>query len=305
MNLHNIVAKLGGDLWAGGAQANIPGPGHSALDRSVSIRLGNDGRVVVNTWGRSDWREVLDDLRDRGLIDDKKRPVGVGGRPRSAFLDPVRSSSERLRVAQAIWASGAPASDRSLSGRHARLRRIERPLPGPVVLRHATEAPLRAYEACSRRTNPAMLVAVCDRRGAFTAVEMTFLDPNACRSRRIRLSRKTVGAVSPGSAVRIDEVRDEMVVGEGFFTSLSGTERFNLPGWALLSTRNVRRFTPPERLRRLVIAADRGQDGEQSATLLAERARSLGVRVWIEYSPLPYRDWNEAAEQKAGWSFGT
>ena len=133
MSLHNIVAKLCGDLWAGGAQANIPGSGHSALDRSVSIRLGFDGQVVVNTWGRRDWREVLHDLRDRRLIDDNKRPVGVGGRPTSAIPGPVRTSSERLRVAQAIWASGAPASDRSLSGRHARLRRIERPLPGPGV----------------------------------------------------------------------------------------------------------------------------------------------------------------------------
>ena len=302
MTLHNIVAKLGGDLWAGGAQANIPGPGHSAHDRSVTLRLGRDGRVVVNTWGRTPWWDVMDDLRERGLIDDNKMPVSAGGRARSAYPEACLDGAARLRVAEAIWRAGAPLTERSLTLRHTRLRRIERPLPGLAVLRNSLSAPLAAYNPACRRTHPAMLVAVLDRSGAFTAVEITFLDPNGRRSRRVRLSRKTVGPVAPGSAVRIDAVAQEMVVGEGVFTSLSGSERFALPAWALLSTRNMRRFTPPDGVRRLVIAADRGRDGEASAATLSERASARGVRVWIEYPPLPYGDWNEAAEEKSGWA---
>ncbi len=301
MSLHNIVAKMGGDLWAGGGQANIPGPGHSAADRSVSLRIGTDGRLVVNTWGRTDWRDVLDDLRERGLIEENKRPVGVGGQARTTFTEPVRDAAERLRVAKAIWAGGAPATARTLSWRHTQLRRIARRLPGSDVIRHATGTPLKAYDAACRSLHPALLVAICDREGAFTAVEITFLDPNARRSRRLKLSRKTVGPVTPGSAVRIDAIEDEMLVGEGFFSSLSGSERFNLPAWALLSTRNMRRFRPPAGVRRLVIAADRGKDGERSADILAGSAKALGLKVWIEYPPLPSRDWNEAAEHKTDW----
>ena len=41
-----IVRALGGDLYAGGGRANVPGPGHSAADRSVSLML-SDGRSVL------------------------------------------------------------------------------------------------------------------------------------------------------------------------------------------------------------------------------------------------------------------
>ena len=54
-----------------------------------------------------------------------------------------------------------------------------------------------------------------------------------------------------------------MLVGEGVFTTLSATERFGLPGWALLSTRNLRAWSPPEGVRSILIAADRGKDGEE------------------------------------------
>ena len=114
MTLHNIVAKLGGDLWAGGAQANIPGPGHSAHDRSVTLQLGRDGRVVVNTWGRTPWWEVMDDLRERGLIDDNKMPVSAGGRARSAYPQACLDGAARLRVAEAIWRAGTPLTSVSL-----------------------------------------------------------------------------------------------------------------------------------------------------------------------------------------------
>ena len=68
MTLKTIVDMLGGDLYDGGRRANIPAPGHSPADRSVSLLLMND-RVVVHTFGDGDWKAVLDDLRERRLID--------------------------------------------------------------------------------------------------------------------------------------------------------------------------------------------------------------------------------------------
>ncbi len=301
MTLHNIVAKLGGDLWAGGAQANIPAPGHSARDRSVSLRIGSDGRIIVNTFAGTDWRIVMDDLRERGLIDRSKMPVVVGGRARTSFPDPVLSVSERVHVAEQIWSAGREATSRTLSYQHVRLRRVERRFPSSNVLRHANGAPIRAFDRGCRRSNPALLVAVSDSQGGLTAVEITFLDPNARRSRRIALSRKTVGPIPAGSAVRLDPIDDEMAAGEGVFSTLSGSERFDLPAWALLSTSNMRRFSPPEGLRRLLIVADRGRDGELSANMLATQARRRGVKVWIEYPPLPAQDWSEAAGDKSAW----
>lgn len=58
MSLSHIVKALGGELYDGGRRANIPAPGHSSADRSVSLLL-EDDRVVVHTFGDGDWKAVL------------------------------------------------------------------------------------------------------------------------------------------------------------------------------------------------------------------------------------------------------
>ena len=54
MSLRTIVQTLGGDLYDRGRRANIPAPGHSAADRSVSLLLENN-RIIVHTFGDGDW----------------------------------------------------------------------------------------------------------------------------------------------------------------------------------------------------------------------------------------------------------
>ena len=75
MSLKPIVQALGGDLYDRGLRANIPAPGHSAADRSVSLLL-REGRVIVHTFGDGDWKDVLDYLRGEGLVDAHNAPLG-------------------------------------------------------------------------------------------------------------------------------------------------------------------------------------------------------------------------------------
>jgi hypothetical protein len=162
------------------------------------------------------------------------------------------------------------------------------------VARHHSDAPVSAY-GYDRLRRPALLVGVTDALGVFTAVEVTYLAPNGRRAIDLRLSRKTVGPVPPGTAVRIDPSAPEMLVAEGFFTTLSASECFALPGWALMSTRNLRSWSAPEGVRSVLIAADRGKDGEASAEILRRRLAGQGVRGQIALPPEPHGDWNEAA----------
>lgn len=124
---------------------------------------------------------------------------------------------------------------------------------------------------------------------------MTYLAPNAHRAADLRLSRKTVGAMPAGAAVRIDEAAPEILVAEGFFTTLSASKRFSLPAWSLMSTRNLRSWIPPPGVRSVLIAADRGKDGEASAEQLRARLVQAGLVARVELPPGDVGDWNEAA----------
>jgi len=292
MTLKTIVDVLGGDLYDGGRRANIPAPGHSPSDRSVSLLLIND-RVVVHTFGDGDWKAVLDNLRERRLIDAHNAPMSVSGAARQALAVVHTPDFRRLDTAKRIWEGGRALAG-TVSERHCRLRNIERALPGPDVARHRHETPVSAY-GVSRHRRPALLVAICDAAGVFTAVEVTYLAPNGRRAGDLRLSRKTVGPVPPGTATRIDAAAPEMLVGEGFFTTLSASECFELPAWALMSTRNLKTWAPPEGVRAVLIAADRGKDGAASAEVLAARLRRAGIRTWVEFPPEPHGDFNDAA----------
>jgi len=293
MSLRPIVLACGGELYAGGRRANIPAPGHSPHDRSISL-LWDDGRVVAYGFGGADWREALRSLRDLGLLDAENRlraDPGPAPPPPPPRSEPT--AVERETAARALWAAGRELPG-TLSETYLRARRILRPLPGGHALRHHGSAPVAVYAAGPRR-KPAMLAAIRDPAGRITAVEIVYLDPGGRRARWPRVSRKIIGRMGPGSAVRLDEAGPEMLVAEGIATALSASERLGLPAWALLSTGNLRRWAPPAGTRRVVIAGDRGVDGEASARILAARLRRSGVRPEVRLPPLPFGDWNEAA----------
>jgi hypothetical protein len=295
VSLKSIVRACGGELYAGGRRANIPAPGHSRHDRSVSLWL-HGGRLVVHSFGSADWREVLDDLRTRGLIDARgalHRGAGVC----SAWAEP--DDRARLETAQRLWSESRPLVG-SLAERHLRLRRIA-VTPGAEALRHHPQVPTAIYADRGRRL-PALLAAIRDPHGAVTAVEVTYLARSGHRVERLRVSRKTIGIVRPGSAVRLDPPGPDLLVGEGVFTTLSAAARFHLPGWALLSIRNLKTWRAPPGVSRVLIAADRGRPGEAAAAWLQAQLEAQGVRAWIELPPRPFGDWNEvdAAEPAAG-----
>ncbi|MFZ5685684.1 MAG: DUF7146 domain-containing protein [Pseudomonadota bacterium] len=285
-SLAPIVRALGGDLWAGGRCANVPGPGHGPHDRSVSLLLSR-GRVVVNCFAGDDWRTVLAHLAERGLVDANGRLMGAAGDAAAPPVQPARR--ERMAVAQRLWAEGQPLG-RSLSARHLALRGVRAP---PEGLRHHPAVPAAVY-AWSGRRRPALLAAIrAPASGEVVGVEVTYLAPDGARA-RLRLPRKTVGLCPAGAAVRLAPPGPRLLVGEGVFTCLSAAEWFALPAFALLSTRNLRRWRPPPGVGFVLIAADRGADGEASARALAAALRDLGVAVALRWPPAPFGDWNEA-----------
>jgi putative DNA primase/helicase len=288
VTLKAIVAALGGDLYARGLRANVPAPGHNCRDRSVSLLLSR-GRVVVHSFGGAHWREVLDDLRSRGLVDAWGAPAGGGaGAP-----SPDPTQPERSAAARALWSEAVPVQPGSAAARHLRRRAAEAAALSPALRSHP-DAPLSIYRPGVAR-RPALLAAVTNAAGALTAVEVTYLDPNGRRACGVRVARKTAGLIPAGSAVRLHPPGPELLVAEGVFSAWSAGERFGLPAWALLSTTNLRRWTAPTEVRRVLLAGDPGPDGERSARRLLARLRRDGVRTDWVLPPPDQGDWNDLA----------
>ena len=184
------------------------------------------------------------------------------------------SARERLEAALALWNAGRPLGH-TLAARYCRLRGLEQALPGPHALRHHGEVPVSVYRP-GRLRRPALIAGIQEPGGRYVAVEVTYLAPNGRRAVDLHLPRKTIGVTPPGCAVRLDPPAEEMLVGEGVFATRAASEWFALPGWALQSTRNLRAWSPPEGVRSVLIAGDRGKDGEASAEVLRGRLAEAG-----------------------------
>jgi putative DNA primase/helicase len=288
-SLAPIVRALGGELYADGRRANVPGPGHGSGDRSVSLLLAGR-RVIVHSFAEDPWREVLAELRRLGLVDHQGLLVGQSGSAGPAAQAPP--PSERRARAVELWTLAGRAAG-SLSERHLRRRAVARPLSD--ALRHHPAAPVSVYRPRGGFVRPALVARIQAPTGETCAVEITYLGPDGDRA-RLRLPRKTVGVLPPGSAVRLDPVASAIVVAEGVFSALSASERFARPAWALLSAANLAAWTPPAGVHHVLIAADRGRAGELSAARLARRLRAAGVGCHVALPPEPFGDWNEVAQ---------
>lgn len=294
MSLRLIVAALGGDLYHNGARANVPGPGHSGADRSVSLWL-TGGRVVAHSFGASDWRAVMADLRRRGLVDAAGRPTGA---PLSDAGSAARPDTRvRRQTAERLWSQGVKIGSSGLAARHLQRRGVPWPVGLCDLLEHPA-APVSVYRA-GGRTLRAVMARISDPAGRTTGVELTYLDAAARQALHLAVSRKTVGCVPPGAAVRLSVAGPRMLVAEGVVTTLSAMRGFDLPGWALLSAGNLAVWTPPPEVRSVMIAADRGLAGEAAARRLKHRLAALGLAAEMRLPPQGCGDWNDAIRTTA------
>lgn len=289
MTLRAVVAALGGDLYHNGFRANVPGPGHSVQDRSVSLWL-TGGRVVAHSFGGSDWRAVLDDLRRRGLIDAASRPTGTAG---SYNVPAVRPDAHiRRQTAERLWSQGMRTGPAGLVARHLRRRGVRWSVDLRDLLEHPA-APISAYRTGGAALR-ALMTRISNPDGNTAGVELTYLDAAARQAVHLAVSRKTVGCVPPGAAVRLRPSQERMLVAEGVITTLSAMRWFNMPGWALLSAGNLAAWTPPPGVSAVLIAADRGRPGETAGRRLERRLQARGVEAEMRLPPKDRGDWNDA-----------
>jgi putative DNA primase/helicase len=291
-DLKAIALKLGGDVYQGGRAAVVPGPGHSKRDRSLSLRVAEDGRRVL-------WHSFAGDPADQVRIHlgleagELRRETDAERRRRE---DAARRERERNRAfCSTLWRETSPAPG-SLVQSYLESRGLRGPIPETV--RFHPRAQL-AYpwnlKAGDLRTWPAMLALVQQASGAPCGLHLTALRPDGSGKADLRKGSRRMLAAVAGGAVRLAPVNEsgELAVAEGVETALAFRQMTGTPTWAALSAGGLRNFTPPPGLTRLIIAADSDDPGEglAAARALAERARQ---RVEVVICPAPEgTDWND------------
>ena len=295
-SLARIVAALGGVVHDGGRRALIPGPGHSPHDRSVSLLLAEDGRLIVHCFSpRDDWRAVRDALANAGLLDDTRddekpdrisRPAPSWTQPPPTIVQPA--AEDRVARAKRLWRESLPLAG-SIAERYLRLRGVRDPLASAHALRFHT----RMTALDDRRRRPALISAILDATGEVQGVEVTLLSAHGAAKAAVRTPRRVIGHLMDG-AVRLHEAAEVLIVAEGVETALSAAEALKLPAWAALSGANLARLAPPSVVRRLIVAADADEAGAAAAAMLVDRLRDTLI---VEIVPPPdgFNDWNDWA----------
>ena len=226
---------------------------------------------------------------DREAITDAIMRAAGGAWTPPAAKAPADDTAVRQRkqdAAKRLWAGSTPAAgtivDAYLTGRA---------LPGL-----AASSALRFRGDCHHPGGgslPAMVALVQDVTGAPIAVHRTFLLGDGTGKARVEPQRATLG--SPwGGAVRLVDLAEEVVIGEGIETAASAGRKLDLPAWAAISAGNLAAgLVLPAEVRRVVIAADADPPGERAARQAALRWQAEGRSVRIARPNKPGCDFND------------
>jgi putative DNA primase/helicase len=244
---------------------------------SLTLADGRDGKLLVRCWGGCEWRDIFPELRSRGLL--------IGG--------PVDTSPEREDELRRAPEAAERAEIERLRRRIAAARDLSRHskdaagTPVEVWLRTRgllgrMPPVLRYLQHCPHRNGgyyPAMVAPIVNVAGEQIGIHKTFLRPDGTGKADVPKSeqRETCGLMK-GGAVRLGRVWPDgwLIIGEGIETSMSAMLIYRRPAWAALSACGVENLILPPAARKILICADRDENGVGE-----QAARNAGQR-WLE-----------------------
>jgi putative DNA primase/helicase len=270
--IRQIAAALGGDV-INRSSCNVPGPGHSKRDRSLTIKIDRD-RLIVYSHAGKDWRECKDYVRERLGLDDN-RPQS---NQRPTFIvtaaDHDEEKEKKKTAALRIWTASVNPAGTIVERYLLEHRGLKLPsdVAGNVIRFHGS---LR-FDEFSRK--PGM---VCLLRDIATnepcGIHRTFLD----RETAAKIDRRMLGTAK-GAAVKLDAHRaayPNLTVGEGIETCLAGREASLGPVWALCSTSGISFFPIVEGVAELTLLQENDAASKKAVTICGRRYLAAGKPV--------------------------
>ncbi len=290
MNAYSITTALGG-RWHGNYGLAFCPCHKNTRTPALSLKDGDDGKLLVHCFTGCDGAEVLAALRAKGLLEgrsDWTPDTRVTERRKAQ-----KEADDRRRIMQArqCWAETVPIAE-TLAERYLRVRGITCDLP-PTLRFHPT-----CWHRDTAKKMPAMVAAVSIGRKV-VGVHRTYLAEPGVKA----FGKKSKFMLGPcsGGATRLSGGPGALLVAEGIETALSLLSA--LPDasprvWAALSTSGMAGLILPRDIGELVIAPDGDDAGRKAADKLADRACAAGWRVRIMRCP-DGSDWNDVRSAAA------
>jgi len=290
-NLSSAAKALNGSIVSGAIIA--PGPGHSSLDRSLSIRFSTSapGGFVVHSFAGDDPIACRDYVRAcLGLRhDDRLMPVMERNR---------EPSNDNGELARRIWQEAREPFDSPVPA-YLTSRSVQLP-PGAAgrAIRFHPLCPFGSFRV------PAMIALVVDiASNTPIGIHRTYVGrDNAGHSgtsaRVPPVSRLSLGPCA-GGAVKLspdEDVTNCLGIGEGIETTLSlrGLPEFGpSPVWSLLNAGNLAAFPTLAGVECLWIAEDHDPAGINAARATSERWHSSGAEAFRIRAIEPKADLND------------
>jgi hypothetical protein len=278
MNAETLARALGGRRT--GSHWMAPCPTHEDRDPSLSIRDGDDGKVLVHCHAGCDQSVVIGELRSRGLWDSAsdhcQRPA-IRKSPAVSNAPPAQDDSDRTAAALRLWWSAVPAVDTPVVT-YLHSRGISLFPPDSVRFHPRLKHP-------SGKTWPGMVALVT--RGADgepLAIHRIFLGRDGAGKAPVTPQKMMLGPCR-GGAVRLAMPVGKLMVGEGIETCLAAMQATDLPAWAALSTSGLRALQLPTEVEEVIVLADSDDPGEAAALDAARRWKREGRTVRIARPP--------------------
>jgi putative DNA primase/helicase len=274
MSAQDIGIALKGRRSGIGWLVSCPCPNHGKGrgDRSPSLSVsdGDDGRLLLRCFAGCEFVEILDELKQRGLIDDAK---AVGAKSRLSPLRRLVEPSPSPNVgALAIWQATVEAHgtvvDEYLNRRGIYLR--------PPMLR-------------CRLDRRSMVAGVQAPDGKVIAIQETWLTGTGEKALPKRLTTGNLGA----GAVRLGASARIMGIAEGVETALSAMQMTGMTVWASLGASRLHNVELPPEVEEVHILVDNDKPGRAAAKRTADVHTSIGRRVYLRSPPDQCGDWND------------
>jgi putative DNA primase/helicase len=273
LDARSIAVVMGGDVIRRNS-VNVPGPGHSKADRSLTITIDPraPGGFVVYSHAGDDPIECRDYFRScMGLA--QWRPGEDNRAPLAATACGPDHDRERARLfALKLWNECSGPTGTIVQRYLQEHRRLELPAEaaGCAIRFHA-------HLYFDRHTRlPGM---VCLLRNIKTnepcGIHRTFLDPKTAA----KVDRRMLG-IAKGSAIKFDADKGAaLTIGEGVETVLSARAAGMGPAWALGSSGAIKAFPVLRHLHELTVLEEADETSRRDVKACVSRYLAAGKPV--------------------------